>query len=129
MRAQVTALPGPSRVKVRLLGPENLVGEVADALASLNGCQVRDRSQPRPNQYEPGVRLYLTLEASHGCDQPLRPNPGDALVCPAGQVITGAEYRMTADPRLMHGNIACTHPGQVSIRRASGTGAPKDGTP
>ena len=49
----------PGVVKVRLSGDPAGIETAAAALAAC--CEVLDRSGPRPNRYDPGVRVYLTI--------------------------------------------------------------------
>jgi hypothetical protein len=46
-------------VKVRLSGERAEVDMVAAVLAG--SCEVLDRSGPRPNHYDPGEWVYLTI--------------------------------------------------------------------
>ena len=52
-------LQAPGVVKVRLSGERADVDIVAAVLAGI--CEVLDRSGPRPNHYDPGERVYLTI--------------------------------------------------------------------
>jgi hypothetical protein len=49
----------PGVVKVRLSGDRADMDAVAAVLA--DACEVLDRSGPRPNHYDPGERVYLTI--------------------------------------------------------------------
>ena len=49
----------PIVVKVRLSGDPAGIAEAAAALA--DRFEVVDRSGPRPNRYDPGERVYLTI--------------------------------------------------------------------
>ena len=51
--------PAPEVVKVRLSGGRAGVETVLAVLAA--ACEVLDRSGPRPNRYDPGQRVYLTV--------------------------------------------------------------------
>ena len=53
------ARQAPGVVKVRLSGTRADIEAVTAVLAG--HCQVLDRSGPRPNRYEPGERVYLTI--------------------------------------------------------------------
>lgn len=57
----MTGRPGtaPGVVKVRLSGDRDDIERAAAALAGR--FEVLDRSAPRPNRYDPGERVYLTL--------------------------------------------------------------------
>jgi hypothetical protein len=49
----------PGVVKVRLSDDRADIDTVAAVLAGT--CEVLDRSGPRPNSYDPGERVYLTI--------------------------------------------------------------------
>ena len=51
--------PAPEEVKVRLSGDLADIEAVTAVLARC--CEVLDRSGPRPNRYDPGQRMYLTV--------------------------------------------------------------------
>jgi hypothetical protein len=51
--------PAPEVVKVRLSGERAGIETVLTVLAA--ACEVLDRSGPRPNRYDPGQRVYLTV--------------------------------------------------------------------
>jgi hypothetical protein len=51
--------PAPEVVKVRLSGERAGIETVLTVLAA--ACEVLERSRPRPNRYDPGQRLYLTV--------------------------------------------------------------------
>ena len=51
--------PAPTVVKVRLSGEWAGIETVLAVLAA--ACEVLDRSGPRPNRYDPGQRVYLTV--------------------------------------------------------------------
>jgi len=51
--------PAPEVVKVRLSGERAGIETVLAVLA--RACEVLDRSGPRPNRYDPGQRVYLTV--------------------------------------------------------------------
>ena len=51
--------PAPEVVKVRLSGERAGIETVLAVLAA--ACEVLDRSGPRPNRYDPGQRVYLTV--------------------------------------------------------------------
>jgi hypothetical protein len=53
------ARQAPDVVKVRLSGDRADIETVVAALAAC--CEVLDRSGPRPNRYDPGERVYLTI--------------------------------------------------------------------
>jgi hypothetical protein len=53
------AQQAPGVVKVRLSGDRADIDTIAAALAGT--CEVLDRSGPRPNSYDPGERVYLTV--------------------------------------------------------------------
>jgi hypothetical protein len=50
----------PGVVKVRLSGERADIGRVAELLAR-GSTEVLDASGPRPNRYDPGERVYLTV--------------------------------------------------------------------
>ena len=54
-----TAAPAPEVVKVRLSGERAGIETVLAVLAA--ACEVVDRSGPRPNRYDPGQQVYLTV--------------------------------------------------------------------
>ena len=58
-RSLHTAQQAPGVVKVRLSGSRVDIEAAAAALAGI--CEVLDRSGPRPNRYDPGERVYLTI--------------------------------------------------------------------
>jgi hypothetical protein len=58
-RSPRTAQQAPGVVKVRLSGDRADIEAAAAALAGI--CEVLDRSGFRPNRYDPGERLYLTI--------------------------------------------------------------------
>ena len=60
-RSAVIDVAGPSSevVKVRLSGERAGIETVLTVLA--RACEVLDRSGPRPNRYDPGQRVYLTV--------------------------------------------------------------------
>jgi hypothetical protein len=51
--------PVPGVVKVRLIGDRKDIDSAAAALT--DRFEVVDRSRPRPNRYDPGERVYLTI--------------------------------------------------------------------
>jgi hypothetical protein len=53
------AQQAPGVVKVCLAGERADMEAVAAVLAGI--CDVLDRSEPRPNRYDPGERIYLTI--------------------------------------------------------------------
>ena len=53
------AQQAPGVIKVRLSGDRADIEVVAAVLAGT--CMVLDRSGPRPNHYDPGERIYLTV--------------------------------------------------------------------
>lgn len=76
---QSAARPGRSSrgnvVKVRLSGDRAAIQAAAAVLAATG--QVLDRSGPRPNRYDPGERVYLTIRISTGA-------ACSGRVCPVG---------------------------------------------
>lgn len=52
----------PGVVKVRLSGELADINLIAALLAGI-GAELVDRSGPRPNRYDPGVRVYLAVRA------------------------------------------------------------------
>lgn len=52
--------PAPGVVKVRLSGEPDDISRVAALLAG-SGVEVLDRSGSRPNRYDLGERVYLTV--------------------------------------------------------------------
>ena len=61
-RSPLTAQQAPGVVKVRLSGDRADIDTVAAMLADT--CEVLARSGPRPNDYDPGERVYLTIRIS-----------------------------------------------------------------
>jgi hypothetical protein len=61
----------PGVVKVRLSGDRADIAAVAGLLADI--CEVLDRSGPRPNRYDPGERVHLTIRT--GPARPAGPPP------------------------------------------------------
>jgi hypothetical protein len=63
----VNRQPGtaPGVVKVRLSGEPEDIDRVAAMLAR-HGAEVLDTHGPRPNRYDPGVRVYLTVRVRQG---------------------------------------------------------------
>jgi hypothetical protein len=59
MMTRRAARQAPGVVKVRLSGNRAGIDLVAAVLA--DSCEVLDRSRPRPNHYDPGERIYLTI--------------------------------------------------------------------
>ena len=59
MTRRPAARQAPGVVKVRLSGDHADIEAAAAALAG--SCEVLDRSGPRPNRYDPGERVYLTI--------------------------------------------------------------------
>lgn len=59
MNRHPAARQAPGVVKVRLSGDRADIEAAAAALAGI--CEVLDRSGPRPNRYDPGERVYLTI--------------------------------------------------------------------
>jgi hypothetical protein len=56
--------PGPQarrEVRVRLIGEPADIEAVAGALAASLAAEVVTRSKEKPNRYDPGVRVYLTV--------------------------------------------------------------------
>jgi hypothetical protein len=51
----------PAVVKVRALGEPGDIDALAAVLTASRAVEVIDRTGPRPNRYDPGVRVYLTL--------------------------------------------------------------------
>ena len=58
------AAPAPEVVKVRLSGERAGIETVLAVLAA--ACEVLDQSGPRPNRYDPGQRVYLTVRTGPG---------------------------------------------------------------
>ncbi|MBO0820991.1 MAG: hypothetical protein J2P26_09100 [Nocardiopsaceae bacterium] len=56
------ARQAPGVVKVRLSGQLADIKQIATLLAG-TGAELVDRSGPRPNHYDPGVRVYLAVRA------------------------------------------------------------------
>jgi hypothetical protein len=57
----------PHVVKVRLIGEQADIDAVTAALDSSPGTKVIDHSSgARPNRYDPGVRVYLTVRVGEG---------------------------------------------------------------
>ncbi len=71
-RPAVTDAAGPALVvvKVGLSGERAGIEAVTAVLARC--CEVLDRSGPRPNRYDPGQRVYLTVRTSPGPTGPDR---------------------------------------------------------
>ena len=61
------SLPGPAPgvVKVRLSGEMADIVAVTELLAQA-GVEVLDMTGPRPNRYDPGVRVHLTIRLPGG---------------------------------------------------------------
>ena len=59
MNRRPAARQAPGVVKVRLSGDRADIEAAAAALAGI--CEVLDRSGPRPNRYDLGERVYLTI--------------------------------------------------------------------
>ena len=58
-RRSRAARQAPGVVKVRLSGDRADIESIAAMLAG--ACEVLDRSRARPNDYDPGERVYLTI--------------------------------------------------------------------
>jgi hypothetical protein len=65
-------LQAPGVVKARLSGDRADIDTVAAVLVGI--CEVLDRSGPRPNSYDPGERVYLTIRT--GPARPAAPPHG-----------------------------------------------------
>jgi hypothetical protein len=52
--------PAPGVIKIRLVGDEADISRAAELLTEA-GVEVLDESGPRPNRYDPGVRVYLVI--------------------------------------------------------------------
>jgi hypothetical protein len=63
---QAKAGQAPGVVKVRLLGEPGDIEALAGVLGASPAVEVIDRSGPRANRYDPGVRVYLTLRVTEG---------------------------------------------------------------
>jgi hypothetical protein len=50
----------PGVVKIRLMGERADISRAAGLLTEA-GAEVLDASGPRPNRYDPGVRVHLTI--------------------------------------------------------------------
>jgi hypothetical protein len=61
-------LARPGVVKVRLSGDRAAIQATAAVLSAAG--QVLDRSGPRPNRYDPGERVYLTIRISTRAARP-----------------------------------------------------------
>ncbi len=55
------SLAAPGVVQVRLLGPRPELAALAQLVASLPGVAILTACGPRPNRYDPGGRVYLTV--------------------------------------------------------------------
>ena len=51
----------PGVVQVRLLGSLPELAELAGLMGSLPGLEILTAHGPRPNRYDPGERVYLTV--------------------------------------------------------------------
>ena len=58
-RAPSPAAPGV--VQVRLLGSRPELAALAQLVGSLPGVEILTAHGPRPNRYDPGERVYLTV--------------------------------------------------------------------
>ncbi len=58
-RAPSPAAPGV--VQVRLLGSRPELAALAQLVGSLPGLEILTARGPRPNRYDPGERVYLTV--------------------------------------------------------------------
>jgi hypothetical protein len=59
----------PGVVKVRVIGEPEDIEALASALAASPAAEVVDRSGPRPNRYDEGVRVYLTVRIHEEAQQ------------------------------------------------------------
>lgn len=59
MRRRAGQAPGV--LGIRLAGDTADLDPLADVLAEVPSVEVLSRSAGRPNRYEPGVRVYLTV--------------------------------------------------------------------
>jgi hypothetical protein len=70
---------GPGVVQVRLLGSRPALAALAGLVAGLPGVEILTARGPRPNRYDPGERVYLTVRidmppgAAPGRQMPRRP--------------------------------------------------------
>ncbi len=64
----MTGQPGqaPGVVKVRLLGEPGDIKALAAVFGASPAVEVIERSGSRPNRYDPGVRLYMTVRVTEG---------------------------------------------------------------
>ncbi len=69
----------PGVVQVRLLGSRPELAALAQLVASLPGLEILTAHGPRPNRYDPGERVYLTVRI----DLPARAAPGRQADRPA----------------------------------------------
>ena len=53
--------PAPGVVQVRLLGSLPELAVLAGLMGSLPGLEILTAHGPRPNRYDPGERVYLTV--------------------------------------------------------------------
>jgi hypothetical protein len=53
-------------VKVRLIGESADIDSMVEALGNSEAVELIDRSGDRPNRYDPGVRVYLTVRVGEG---------------------------------------------------------------
>lgn len=71
---------GPGVVQVRLLGSRPALAALAVLVASLPGVEILTACGPRPNRYDPGERVYLTVRIDPA---PAGAAPGPELARPA----------------------------------------------
>jgi hypothetical protein len=71
---------GPGVVQVRLLGSRPELAALALLVARLPGVEILTAHGPRPNRYDPGERVYLTVRIDPA---PAGAAPDDQLTRPA----------------------------------------------
>ncbi len=67
-RAPSPAAPGV--VQVRLLGARPELAALAGLVAALPGVEILTAHGPRPNRYDPGERVYLTVRIGQAGEAP-----------------------------------------------------------
>ena len=77
--------PAPEVVKVRLSGERPASRRYSPSLRG--ACEVLDRSGPRPNRYDPGQRVYLTVRTGPA---PAGPEPPRLTMRAAPALVAGA---------------------------------------
>ncbi len=65
MTTRQRLIPVPGVIKIRLIGDEADISRAAELLTEA-GAEVLDASGARPNRYDPGVRVYLTIRLPAG---------------------------------------------------------------